>query len=180
MGAKRDKRVDLFTPHAYSLSFRGNAWPWPLLSQLLQPGVCVLARACVCDGGFVWGSALNPAHCVFSHGNKWGGPFNTLPHLQWDEQRVQGVQRIYHKKKFFRVTILWSCPHPPTRLSKKQTCYFPSAICTSRNTFPEHFLKGIGSKRIISFILMQIKKFRFSPKMMEQQMLKTYNNYRRN
>lgn len=110
--------------------------------------VCACARARVCDGGFVWGSALNPAHCVFSHGNKWGGPFNTLPHLQWDEQRVQGVQRIYHKKKLFRVT-LWSCPHPPTRLSKNKHVIFCLQFVLVEILFPEQFLKGIGSKRII-------------------------------
>lgn len=97
---------------------------------------CVSLRARVCAREALYGGVLLTLLTVSFHMEiNEEAPFNTLPHLQWDEQRVQGVQRIYHKKKLFRVTILWSCPHPPTRLSKNKHIIFLSAVCTRRNPF---------------------------------------------
>lgn len=184
MGAKRDKRVDLFTPHAYSLPFRGNARPWPLLSQLLQPGVCVCVyvRAHLCVRGFVKGSALNPAHRLFSHGNKWGGPSNILPHTVW--WTVQGVCRQFNTNKSFLSLLFYDHVHNNAeKISKNKCIFFTHTHCQQfppgKTVFPRRFLKGFGTKdnSIISIINNNIQIWHRSYGSTMKITLPSYNYY---
>lgn len=70
--------------------------------QPAPPTWCV--RACVSVRGSVNESTVNPAHHLFSHGNKRGGPTNVLQHLErWEQSSacLTLLNPLKVKRKYF-------------------------------------------------------------------------------